>query len=46
MTLASTWNTIWDLEAQVTDADSGAAVVVHTGVRVLLGEAEKNASCP
>lgn len=40
-----TWNTVWDLEANVLDAASGAAVRVRTGVRVLLSDAEKNSVC-
>jgi len=46
MSVASTWNTVWDIQAQVTDADTGAAVVVHAGVRALLTQSEKNAACP
>jgi Tfp pilus assembly protein PilX len=45
MSAASTWNTVWDIAASVTDADTGAAVVVHTGVRVLLTQADKDAAC-
>ncbi|OHC28463.1 MAG: hypothetical protein A2Y50_00110 [Pseudomonadales bacterium RIFCSPLOWO2_12_59_9] len=41
-----TWNTVWDLEASVLDAVSGASVRVRTGVRVLLSDAEKNIGCP
>ena len=38
LSAASTWNTVWDIEASV-DPDGnagGAAVVVHAGVRKLL----------
>ena len=48
MSAASTWNTVWDLDAAV-DADEnagGAAVRVRTGVRVLLTDAQKDAVCP
>jgi len=48
MTVASTWNTVWDLDATVNNASNvgGAAVRVRTGVRVLLPEAQKDAVCP
>lgn len=46
MSSASTWNTEWDIDAQVNDAASGASVRVRQGVRVLLTESQKNNSCP
>lgn len=48
MTVASTWNTIWDLDATVNGADNagGASVRVHAGVRVLISEFQKNSVCP
>lgn len=46
MSLASTWNTVWDIAAEVNDANSGASVVVHAGARVLLGQTDKDISCP
>jgi Tfp pilus assembly protein PilV len=46
MSVASTWNTVWDIAADVTNPDTGAAVVVHAGVRVLLEQAEKDQACP
>ncbi|MGB5132097.1 MAG: hypothetical protein WBO00_05750, partial [Steroidobacteraceae bacterium] len=48
MSASSTWNTVWDLDASVNGAENvgGAEVRVHSGVRVLLTEAEKNAVCP
>jgi Tfp pilus assembly protein PilX len=50
MTIGSTWNTVWDLQATVDSADAnnvgGAAVVVRAGVRTLLTEAQKNVVCP
>jgi hypothetical protein len=46
MSAGSTWNTDWDLDAQVTDAASGAKVHVRQGVRVLLSQAQKEVSCP
>jgi hypothetical protein len=46
MSAGETWNTDWDIDANVTDVASGAAVRVRQGVRVLLSTAEKNAVCP
>lgn len=42
----TTWYTDWDVEATVDDAVTGANVVVHQGVRVLLTDTEKVAVCP
>jgi hypothetical protein len=40
------YETIWDLDANVTDPNgSGAAVRVHQGVRVLLTQTQVNAVC-
>jgi hypothetical protein len=41
-----TWNTVWDLDARVQDAATGASVRVRTGVRVLLSDAQKLSACP
>ncbi len=46
MSLASTWNTVWDVAAAVTDEDTGATVNVRAGVRVLLNQAERDTACP
>ncbi len=46
MSLASTWNTVWDIAAEVTDDATGASVVVHAGTRVLLGQADRDMACP
>ena len=50
MTVASTWNTVWDIQATVITDDGlnvgGASVVVRAGVRALLSEAQKNIVCP
>lgn len=48
MTVASTWNTVWDVDATVNGNQNigGAAVRVRSGVRVLLSEAQRNAVCP
>jgi Tfp pilus assembly protein PilX len=45
LSVGTTWNTDWDLDATVTDATSGAAVRVREGVRVLLSQAQKTAVC-
>jgi hypothetical protein len=43
----SSWNTVWELRATVTEIDNAgeAAVDVRTGVRVLLSQAQKDAVC-
>jgi len=46
MSLASTWDTVWDIAAVVTDDTTGASVVVHAGTRVLLGQADRDRACP
>jgi hypothetical protein len=48
MSVASTWNTVWDIDANVNADDNvgGAAVRVRSGVRVLLTEVEKDVVCP
>ncbi|MFZ6048044.1 PilX N-terminal domain-containing pilus assembly protein [Pseudomonas sp. CR3202] len=42
----NTWNTVWSLDATVSDSTTGALVHVRSGVRVLLTDAKKNAVCP
>lgn len=42
----SNYRTVWDIDATVTDAASGASVRVRQGVRVLLTQAQKDAVCP
>jgi Tfp pilus assembly protein PilX len=51
MSTQNTWNTVWDIDATVTPTSdnpgaSGVSAHVHSGVRVLLSQAEKNAVCP
>jgi Tfp pilus assembly protein PilX len=46
LSLASTWNTVWDIAAAVTDADTGATMNIRAGVRVLLNQAERDTACP
>lgn len=45
MSSASNWNTLWDIEATVDDAKTGAKTTVRVGTRVLLSQAEKDAAC-
>ena len=40
------YNSVWDIDANVSDAASGASIRVHQGVRVLLSQAQKDAVCP
>jgi Tfp pilus assembly protein PilX len=48
MSAASTWNTVWDLDATVNGAQNAgeATVRVRAGVRVLLTDVQKDAVCP
>lgn len=46
MSNQSHWNTVWDLDATVTDVVSGASTRIRQGVRVLLTQSQKNAVCP
>ena len=46
MTTQAFWNTVWDVQADVIDAVTGATVQIHQGVRVLLSLPQKNAVCP
>lgn len=55
LSLASTWNTVWDVDATVTPAQldggvlinaGGAAVRLRSGVRVMLSQSQKNNRCP
>jgi hypothetical protein len=45
MSVASAWNTVWELDATATQAVTGASVRVLHGVRVLLTTAEKATVC-
>lgn len=45
MSSASSWNTLWDIEAIVDDAKTGAKTTVRTGTRVLLTQAQKDKMC-
>lgn len=46
MQFAAEYQTDWDIQANVTDAGSGAAVEVHEGVRKRLSQADKDNYCP
>jgi len=48
LSAASTWNTVWDIEASVAPGGNagGAAVIVHAGVRKLLTQTERDTRCP
>ena len=48
LSVAATWNTVWELDATVAPASSAgeAAVRVRSGVRVLLNQGEKDTVCP
>ena len=45
MSVASGWNTVWELDATATQAVTGASVRVLHGVRVLLTNSEKQEVC-
>jgi len=44
MTISS-WNSVWDIVAEVTDNKTGAKASINAGVRVLLTETQKNTVC-
>jgi Tfp pilus assembly protein PilX len=53
MSSSSKWDTIWEINASVTESRSGIAITgsgvsarVREGIRVLLTEAQKTAVCP
>jgi hypothetical protein len=46
MSNESHWNTIWDIDATVTDEVSGASIRIRQGVRVLLTQSQKKIVCP
>lgn len=41
----SSWNSVWDIVAEVSDNKSGAKTSINAGVRVLLTETQKNTVC-
>lgn len=46
MSAASNWNTVWNIEATVLDVKTGASVRIHSGVRALRSQIQKEAECP
>jgi hypothetical protein len=42
---SSTWNTVWEILASVTDTSTGASVSIRSAVRVRLSETQKNLVC-
>lgn len=46
MSIAATWNTVWDIAARVTNDVTGASVNVRAGVRVLLNQTDRDRACP
>jgi Tfp pilus assembly protein PilX len=45
MSTITQWNTVWDVEAVVTDANTGANTKVSAGMRVLLTQSQKDTVC-
>ena len=45
MSTITQWNTIWDVQAVVTDGNTGANTTVSAGMRVLLTQAQKDTVC-
>jgi Tfp pilus assembly protein PilX len=48
MSQVTDWNTVWELDATVSDATnaSGATVRTRSGVRVVRSQSQRNAECP
>jgi Tfp pilus assembly protein PilX len=42
----SDWNTVWDIDATVANVTTGASIHMHSGVNVLLHQAQKDVACP
>ena len=45
MTSQDSWNTVWEIEAEVDDTKTGAKTSVSSGVRVLLAQDQKDKVC-
>ncbi len=45
MSSTSSWNTVWEFNATVNDAKTGAKTTVNAGVRVLLTQTQKDTVC-
>jgi hypothetical protein len=46
MSSSGAWNTIWELDATATEANTGTRVRVLQGIRVMLSAALKDTYCP
>lgn len=46
MTTMAFWDTVWEIDAVVNDAATGAKIDVRSGVRVELTQTQKNLVCP
>jgi type II secretory pathway pseudopilin PulG len=46
MSQVTDWNTIWDIDASVTDEATGATVRTRSGVRVVRSQSQRNVECP
>lgn len=45
MSMVTDWNTVWELDATVTDAVSGASIRTRSGVRVVRSDSQKKKEC-
>lgn len=45
MSMVTDWNTVWELDATVTDPKSGASVRTRSGVRVVRSDSQKKKEC-
>jgi Tfp pilus assembly protein PilX len=45
MSTVANWNTLWNIEATVNDAKTGAKTTVRSGTRILLSQTQKDAVC-
>lgn len=46
MSQVTDWNTIWDIDASVTDTTTGASVRTRSGVRVVRSQSQRKVECP
>lgn len=46
MSMVNDWNTVWEINASVTDAATGASVRAVSGVRVVRSDGQKKTECP
>lgn len=45
LSVITNYNTVWDIQATVNNANTGAKTVVQAGMRVLLSQAQKDTVC-